>query len=513
MEKKHRKRQINKLGPLQKDNDGQLWWVDKRFNKWLEHTTVHGIVHVFKGKSTLKRIFWLFIFVGAVTGLLINVVNRFQYLLSSPTATSVRIDNNQDGVQFPAVTICNLTPIDKYTAAQYGVVDFIDLLYGSIIFHDYDDDSFSSSIAECDRALINSVPDEVKAESLRDLLANGQLSVHDFIVSCSYGTLSNNGDEAVYCVDQFKPIMTNLGLCYTFNGELNSTRKVAVTGQRYGLRLVLDIHQDYFETSINNDVGIKISLDPQGLLPEPDERGIAVSPGQYAYIALKTEQTIDNSGANNCKNKETRLTYFPDRYYSQTGCKLDRYVNDILNNCSCTDTISQLSLDNVKTCTINDICCVFTSDVLFSSMYCPVECDKLEYSSSVSYSQYPLKSIASELAEHENITTEDIYRNLLGVSIYFESVATSVSKTTSSYTVTAFLSDLGGQLGLFIGASVISMLEMGLFCVDELKNVVCAGKVKKKVKKFEKWSHLPEVTGGIEEKYIISQEDIKTEAV
>ncbi len=475
--------QINKLGPLQRSNDGQLWWVDKRFNKWLESTTIHGIVHVFKGKSTLKRLFWSFIFLGSVAGLLINIVNRFQHLLSNPTATAVSLDINKDGVAFPSVTVCNLTPISSYAAAFYGISDS---------FNGVSDDnlSFDQVIQKCNNEISNS---DAKTEKLRDFFIDGQLEINELIQSCRFGVITDDSDDN-NCIGQFKPIMTNLGLCYIFNGDINSTKKVTTTGQRYGLRMEMDINQDYFETSYDNDVGVKISINPQGSLPEPVERGLAIGPGQYAYISLKTERTIDKSGKTGCRNKEIGLTHFPDSYYSETGCKLDRYVNDIQTKCNCTDIISQLTITDVPHCTVSDSCCVLRSDVLFSSMGCPVECDKLDYISSVSYSRYPLKALASKIAAGFNITTDYVYDNLLGVSIYFESVSTTVSVTSSSYSVSAFLSDLGGQLGLFIGASVISMLELGLFCVDELKLLLCTGKLKKKLNTFEKWSRLPAIS-------------------
>lgn len=45
-------------------------------------------------------------------------------------------------------------------------------------------------------------------------------------------------------------------------------------------------------------------------------------------------------------------------------------------------------------------------------------------------------------------------------------------ETSSSYTVVALLSDIGGQLGLFLGSSVISILEFVTWIMDEIKDRV-----------------------------------------
>lgn len=476
-------------GPIQKDDKGQVWLVDKNFSKWLDNTTVHGIAHIFKGKSTVKRVFWLVIFLGALAGCVYNVLNRLKLLISNPTSTSTKIITSQEGVPFPAITICNLNPFAIAALEEYNVSDLFDFIDSA---SDNNDDDIISTYLKCDDHL-SKVPAAIRKKPFKDLQTRSHVPLSEFITVCVY---SNDNMD---CNLQFKPIITNYGLCYIFNDDPNNARLVYTSGQSYGLHLYINIHQDLYDYSINGDAGIKISVTRQGALPEPDEQGIAVAPGSYAYIGLKAERAIDTTNRGECMKENGGLDFFPDYEYSQTGCRIDAYISSTLRECGCIESIAAVEgSDFGPECTIDHTCCITFHALNFTSESCKVECDRLVYTASTSYAQFPSKLKAQKLASEFNVSVDYVYTNFVGASIYFESVTKQETTTVNSYSISAFLSDLGGQLGLFLGASVISMLECGLFCIDEIKALFCTKRMKKKVRRFEKWAHVPEVTDEIE---------------
>ena len=78
---------------------------------------------------------------------------------------------------------------------------------------------------------------------------------------------------------------------------------------------------------------------------------------------------------------------------------------------------------------------------------------------------------------------ENIYKNYLALNIYYQSQNTEIEETVNAYSITALLSSIGGLLGLFLGMSVISMLEFVTWLLDEFKDR-CFGV---NDKKLEEW--------------------------
>ena len=114
---------------------------------------------------------------------------------------------------------------------------------------------------------------------------------------------------------------------------------------------------------------------------------------------------------------------------------------------------------------------------------CPAACKYTTYDITTSYLAFPAAASAEQYAALYNTTVEKIYNNLLTLNIYYQSQNTEIEETVDAYSVTALLSSIGGLLGLFLGMSVISMLEFGTWLLDEFKDR-CLGV---NDKKLEEW--------------------------
>ena len=86
-------------------------WNDQHVVEFLNNTTINGIIHVFRGKSKIRRIVWGLIFLAAVIGCLTFISFSIMQFVNKPTATTIIYKSSEEnGTHFPAVTICNVNP-------------------------------------------------------------------------------------------------------------------------------------------------------------------------------------------------------------------------------------------------------------------------------------------------------------------------------------------------------------------------------------------------------------------
>ena len=447
------------------------------FTKWAESSTIHGVDHIFIGKSKVRRVVWGVILLLAIGGCLYGIIDRSIYFSSKPTATTVTADINENGISFPAVTICNLSPISRRYADQHNLNN----LLSYILFTDSNAATKGFISSNCEASL-DQVNDTATTFTLKDVFRDGARN-SSFILACHYGSARNKMD----CTNMLllHTTLTPRGLCYTFNGDPASPPLlVKSAGERFGLRMILNISQSDYIHSINGDAGIKVSVHTRDERPDPLLNGISVPPHSHASIALYPIRSTSKPEITRCAPTDTRLSYFPGLPYTTSGCQANEHFERSLAQCDCVD-VAESSGSSANDCTVNDICCLYntgtSTDALNST--CLPACNEMIYSSSVSYSQYPSDVTVSRLARFQSQSTESLDDNILAINIYFGSLSTIVTSTDFTYSWSGLLADIGGQLALFVGASVISFMELVLLCFDETK---CSGVfIRKKIKEKE----------------------------
>uniref|UniRef100_A0A8B9SWP2 Amiloride-sensitive cation channel 1, neuronal n=1 Tax=Anas platyrhynchos TaxID=8839 RepID=A0A8B9SWP2_ANAPL len=72
----------------------------------------------------------------------------------------------------------------------------------------------------------------------------------------------------------------------------------------------------------------------------------------------------------------------------------------------------------------------------------------------------PSKASARYLAKKFNKTEQYIADNVLVLDIFFEALNYEMIEQKKAYEVAGLLGDIGGQMGLFIGASLLTILEI-----------------------------------------------------
>ncbi|XP_050392953.2 amiloride-sensitive sodium channel subunit gamma [Patella vulgata] len=326
------------------------------------------------------------------------------------------------------------------------------------------------------------------------------------MLSCDYG--------GFHCSPQNFSFFTDprYGNCFTFNtGLVVPVATITKTGPSHGLSLELYIEHDEYIKELSASAGIKLLMHNQSYMPFPADNGLDLEPGRRSSVSLSLLQvertepphgTCHKYGRDEGRkvNAYSELQSLPIEYTDQACYKTCLQLN-IIKTCGCCypyQPCSGIALqsgldmhDDVQFCNISNTditSCVkgiqrrYNKNDLGCSDICKPSCRELMYNSQISSSLWPTNPAMSDLIDRlkvndpslkpklDNMTADEqrtfIRDNVLKVDIYYQKLNYETISTTPSYMLEDLLSDIGGQLGLFLGLSVVTMMEFVELFVD-----------------------------------------------
>ena len=468
---------------------------DPYLKEFLDDNTIAGINHVFKGNSKLRRLIWALIFIGSIIACMVLISISFKRYLDKPTASTITVVTQEEsGVSFPSVTICNqnaeANASDLLLSQTYRLVNY--LFNPDENFH-LSGTNVSSIIDECN-TIMAAAPHGILNTTIWDI-QNPSKIIEELIHYC--GFTNGAGSDVIPCKNDFKPVLTSAGICFTYNG---SNSIIHSTGIRYGLKLVLNIHQEK-RPSFNGKSGVKVVVHDGKDIARPNLYGIAVPPGHAIDIGVQRRASQDDTDEANCIDGMDLLFFPNDRYdYSQFACRQNALIEYIARSSTCNCIVQQ---DKPSTgpyastpyCVIGKACCLLQKYSTFHSETCPLPCYFPYYEHTASYSSFPNGAYLDTLVDTLNTSVEDIKENFLSVNIFVDDLQVTTTITRYTYGPEAFLGEIGGQLGLFVGVSIITFFELLVLCVDELKRLCFKLHIvsPEKIEKLEQKISLPEI--------------------
>ena len=458
----------------------------KHFDKFVDTTATHGIRRIFTGKSKCRRLFWLLLVLASSTGCLYNIGTQIVFLAGAPTSTTVKFERVQTQ-DFPAVTICNLQLINYTRLVElYGqsIAEFLGCAVQLVIGGSNTTSNITKYIDMC-KSNYSLTPQQLKL-SVNEIF---QRALHDpqaFIQYCRYNGDSSAGDCSF---SNFTPVVTNSGVCYTFNGNFplncNDTvhakqLKTTGAGQRFAFTVEVNIDQNNYPPFIT-DAGVLLEIHPPLVPPRPLQKGVAVPPGQAAYIGL----TSSTYTFVNYPHTPPPMDFYST--YNIPTCVLNNFYTRVSRICGCLppgapNPCPGSELTSTPSCTLDQMDCYveafFDSETGGMDDDCMNECCTDIYSSTISYSKYPAKKFQSASLSHVTSPEE----NLVVLQVYFEDLIVERVTEEAAYDIIRLLADIGGQLGLFLGVSVVSVTEFLTWTLDEMKDrVLCCKDVRRGV--------------------------------
>ncbi|XP_069345500.1 acid-sensing ion channel 1 isoform X3 [Eulemur rufifrons] len=480
-------------------------------------STLHGLAHIFSyERLSLKRALWALCFLGSLAVLLCVCTERVQYYFRYHHVTKLdEVAASQ--LTFPAVTLCNLNEFRFSQVSKndlYHAGELLALLNNRYEIPDTQmADEKQLEILQ-DKANFRSF--KPKPFNMREFYDRAGHDIRDMLLSCHFrGEVCSAEDFKVKPIRVTKElrrcippgsafqgtagqrrVFTRYGKCYTFNSGRDGRPRLKTMkgGTGNGLEIMLDIQQDEYlpvwgetdETSF--EAGIKVQIHSQDEPPFIDQLGFGVAPGFQTFVACQEQRLIylpPPWGTCKAVTTDSDLDFFDS--YSITACRIDCETRYLVENCNCRmvhmpGDAPYCTPEQYKECADPALDFLVEKDQEYC--VCEMPCNLTRYGKELSMVKIPSKASAKYLAKKFNKSEQYIGENILVLDIFFEVLNYETIEQKKAYEIAGLLGDIGGQMGLFIGASILTVLELFDYAYEVIKHKLCRrGKCQKEAKR------------------------------
>ncbi|KAE9415274.1 hypothetical protein Angca_008432, partial [Angiostrongylus cantonensis] len=421
-------------------------------------TTYHGLVRIYSSTTWPSRIFWCVVVLSCLSLFMIHSGYLLLGYHSKPTLFQVNTIVAVDGIFFPDITICNQNRVKTSRMLSYNMSRrLLSYTFMSIDDHvDFDanisDHRFFADFIESHRKQTG------KNFSLVEFLDDIRPTCEDMLLSCYFaGQLED-------CCSISYVVMTDLGFCVRIsNSKLN--KRQFLSGSSYGWQFVLDGNND-LDSFANTDTGFRVAVHEPDKEISMQSRGLAVPPGAalHAGFFLKNISLLQRSAWGFCVDDWNPVNHgivLTDLMYTATHCEWNCVAREWLSTCGCVLMKHfALNVSDVSVCQPNDIQrCSGKVNANISACNCDVECRLMEYDAHISYSDV----LPSSLRQRFSFSEQYLKNNISVVNIFMRSIAYERHEQQKQLQTADLLSSIAGSMGLFLGMSTITLLEIFIY--------------------------------------------------
>ena len=301
---------------------------------------------------------------------------------------------------------------------------------------------------------------------------NDETTLQDSLIDCSFNDNSCSHDEF-----EFVRLLSNLGTkkhCYIFNGGKNSSGHIIPLKQTSKTNHFSGLKLSFFENTL-----VYYSVNDNNVKPTYDEIFSRLKTGQERFLIIDklSEKKLDipyNPCQNNKVIKQTLtpeiLKSIGDYEYRQNNCYSICSMNYLTLACNCTfnESINCADSNCLK---VEYDAFDYTKQC---SHLCPVECDSNHYTvkkQAVSYLPSGEKLI--ELREWLKVKNKDsdlsdrkLISKIMYMNFFYENLKYTSITQIPKMIFSDLVSNVGGTLGLFLGISLLSFIEVLEFFIE-----------------------------------------------
>ncbi|XP_066272044.1 acid-sensing ion channel 1C-like [Branchiostoma lanceolatum] len=423
------------------------------------NTTLHGLSRIVIAPSIYFRVLWVLAILCSYAGFAYMFSSMIMDYFKYDTITDTKLKFT-DALPFPAVTICNM---NKFDANKLKLVELSYLspyLFGT----QYDIPTLLANGIQPDETInstLTNVTEEIVLQNGFDVNPDRMSLCFWKAEGCSYLNFTHS--------------YTSFGNCYTFNSDKSNTLWQVMEGYGNGLLVFVDVraeeYTENFFTGGNSEVGLKVLIHDQDEPPIIETQGIALAPGNHAFISVKRtvyENHVPPWGV--CQ--DLQLKYYDT--YTLPACYLECRSKHIAANCSCRPyflpgTAPLCNPTDTSTCVRTVVGRVISGELKCD---CPVPCSMTKYSTSVSYGGWPNKNTRDYIVRTYGKTQDYMRENGVVFSVFYEQLSYQKVRELKAMDTGQLASNIGGMMGLFIGASLLTILEVWEYLWQRLKGFI-----------------------------------------
>ncbi|XP_007942168.1 acid-sensing ion channel 5 [Orycteropus afer afer] len=419
-------------------------------------TSFHGVHNIVRNHNKIRKVIWLVVVLGSVLLVVWQIHSRLVNYFTWPTTTSVEVQYVEK-MEFPAVTFCNLNRFQTGPVEKFGVIFFL----WSIV----------SKVLHLQEISTNSTGSR---EAIDFLTRHKNFSIKEFVKKNGFYLNDSTLLECDFFGKQCGPkdfahVFTEYGNCFTFNhGEnIQARKKVSVSGR--GLSLLFNVNQEEFtdDPAVGFlDAGIIFDIHSPKKVPHFGGLGLSSPVGMHAWVTISQVKTVHQEYPWGECNPNIKLQDFSS--YSTSGCLKECKAQHIEKQCGC---LPFLLPGNMVECDLHKFynCVSPVLDYIEAkglctmgthNSTCPVACEETEYPATITYSTFPSHKALKYLSKKLNQSQEYIRENLVHIEINYSDLNYKITQQQKAVSVSELLADVGGQLGLFCGASMITIIEI-----------------------------------------------------
>ncbi|XP_058826840.1 pickpocket protein 28-like [Topomyia yanbarensis] len=495
------------------------------FREYCSTSTVHGVSYISSRRSRLERIWWFVVIVLAVYGCGRLIEKVYRKWDENPVIVS--FDEQPTPVwtiPFPAITIC---PAAKIRSELMNFTEsFYRFAYGTRneTLDQASLDELLAVLQICDRFFHSSVQnlsfDGVKSTvDLVSVLRRLSILQNDTFMMCKMHGFS--------CSKMFTQTITEEGVCFTYNGfsqndmfrkgvlhgdyeYLTETKTVTnwsledgfkfgtplgshpirAFGAGFGAGLTVQLmsFNSDIEQHCREEQGFKVMLHSPNDYPRVQKNFVLVTLARDITIAVRPliVRTADALRSYSPKRRqcyfswERELKFF--RIYSQSNCELECITNFTLKICGCVK-FSMPRSNGTRMCSTWEMKCVLGAQPKLLKKYaqqrlknlgnfavpcnCIPSCTALLYDAEITQSTYDFqRTLELRYAPIWPPIRDFISKKQISkLGIYFKEAMFLSSKRNEVYGTIDFVANCGGILGLCLGISLFSLVELLYYCL------------------------------------------------